>query len=368
MIRLALSFLGFATAFCAGCVVQTESVKGEKGDKGEPGGPDLAELAIAQEDIKALKQKIAVLEATMAVQASTATQLQEDVSKLDGAAYCPRLVDRNGTLRRYTPDMSSPGIIRCILGADEMVKVGSFWIDRYEASLVDEAFYTNSAVSPTTPATCDGLGSPFGSAGGAAATDNYPVTFPKNGHWSVPVYACSVAGQIPSQWITWFQAQQACAVAGKRLCRNDEWQAAASGTPDPGASNGANGACVTESTEPRTAGDGAACQSSYGAQDLIGNLQEWVADWSGTPAFDEASGLIPDYWGPDYGDDVVFNVAGAVNDTNIGGYHGRPAAWLRGGSYKLSTGGASVGAFSVSLHNAPSCSFLRVGARCCTGG
>ena len=71
--------------------------------------------------------------------------------------------------------------------------------------------------------------------------------FPASGHWTpVPgssppspgVYAVSIPGVHPSACITWFQATQACRLAGKRLLTNGEWQDAAAGTPDPGTDNG----------------------------------------------------------------------------------------------------------------------------------
>jgi hypothetical protein len=42
----------------------------------------------------------------------------------------------------------------------------------------------------------------------------------------------SVAGVLPSTCFTWLQASQACALSGKRLATNREWQDAAAGTPD----------------------------------------------------------------------------------------------------------------------------------------
>jgi hypothetical protein len=38
------------------------------------------------------------------------------------------------------------------------------------------------------------------------------------------VYALSIPGVQPSTCITWFQANQACLLSGKRLLTNREWQ------------------------------------------------------------------------------------------------------------------------------------------------
>ena len=63
----------------------------------------------------------------------------------------------------------------------------------------------------------------------------YPANFPSTGNWtpvlgsnppSPGVYAVSIPGVHPSACTTWFQANQACRLSGKRLVRNDEWQAA----------------------------------------------------------------------------------------------------------------------------------------------
>src|SRR5204863_875584 len=90
----------------------------------------------------------------------------------------------------------------------------------------------------------------------------YPSNFPADGNWtpvagsnppSPGVYAVSIPGVLPSTCISWFQAVQACAVSGKRLARNEEWQRAAASTPDPGNTPGAND-CNTYSGEPSNTG------------------------------------------------------------------------------------------------------------------
>jgi formylglycine-generating enzyme required for sulfatase activity len=83
-----------------------------------------------------------------------------------------------------------------------------------------------------------------------SCTPGYPVDFPDAGNWtpvlgssppSPGVYAVSIPGVPPSACITWFQANQACLLAGKRLLTNREWQGGAAGTPDPGTDNGDDG-------------------------------------------------------------------------------------------------------------------------------
>jgi len=141
-------------------------------------------------------------------------------------------------------------IVLCSNGRDEMVKVGDFWVDRYESSVWQNA-------------DCSGI--QYGDTDDWATVS---VGFPYHGSFTVPLYACSVTGVTPSRYLTWFQAQSACAASGKRLLTNGEWQAAVAGTEDPGG-------CVVSAGGPRATGAGT-CLSHWGVEDLIGNLWEWV--------------------------------------------------------------------------------------------
>jgi len=104
-------------------------------------------------------------------------------------------------------------------------------------------------------------------------------TFPDNGNWTEPVYAASIPGVLPTTCLTWFQAEQACRLAGKRLITNQEWQAAAAGTPDPGADDDGTTTCDTNTEAPALAGARSACVSSWGTYDMVGNVWEWVGGW-----------------------------------------------------------------------------------------
>jgi formylglycine-generating enzyme required for sulfatase activity len=239
-----------------------------------------------------------------------------------------------------------------------MVKVGDFWIDRYEASLWDSS-------------TCSGT------QYGAGTTDNYPVGFPDTGNATTPVFACSIPAVTPSRMMTWFQAEQACSAMGKRLCRNDEWQAAVAGTFDPadGVEDPGTAQCVVNPTNtgPRatdnTVVPGAVpsspnhCISRYGAEDMIGNLMEWTSDWFATGMTWQASANQESaaVWGATYGSDSTWNVNG--NTYNGTAYtNGLPAAGLRGGRWNY---GVQSGAFSVDLGYGPSHWNTNIGARCC---
>ena len=120
---------------------------------------------------------------------------------------------------------------------------------------------------------------------------------------------------------------------------------------------------------PRATGDGDTCRSSWGAEDMIGNVGEWVADWfqagMGWATGDGASALP---WPPGYGEDRVFNVNGrTVSSASFA--NGSPAAAIRGGSYADGTtaDGTNAGAFALTLYYGPSSAGYWLGARCCVG-
>ena len=246
------------------------------------------------------------------------------LAALEDADYCPRLTAKDQTRLVYVFDLSTPGVTLCttdVGGAtDEMVKVGDFWIDRYEMSECPIA----------------------GTLGSVTGNDTTSV-------------ACSTAGATPQASITWFQATAMCANAGKELCSHAQWQAAASGTPDPlTPSDGTGGTCLTNAAGARNTGLGTGCESRFGADDMVGNMSEWVANWDGLNVASQAQGLTAAY-----GSDITFDVQGASS-----GGTGFPAAALRGGSF---LSGTDAGVFYYDLGSQPSASGSSVGARCCAG-
>lgn len=215
--------------------------------------------------------------------------------------------------------------------ADIMVKVGPLCVDVYEASV---------------------WSTPTGGTQYGATADDYPCG--DNGNdctGAFAIYARSVAGVTPSSFITWFQAQQACGNAGKRLLTNAEWQMAVAGTPDPGPDNGTTD-CNSATGSVSLTGSRTACVSSRGAFDMVGNLDEWVADWvpRSTARGTWSVGVSPTA-------DVQY-LAGAATT-------GEPGALLRGGCF---ADGPDAGPLTVLGTSAPSSSLPRArvkyGFRC----
>jgi formylglycine-generating enzyme required for sulfatase activity len=105
----------------------------------------------------------------------------------------------------------------------------------------------------------------------------------------VEARACSRAGVLPWANVTHAEAAAACAAAGARLCRRDEWSAACGdGAPYPYGNAYEAAACNggAYDADPALAGDQdavlpagrlPACQRA-GAFDLSGNLKEWTDD------------------------------------------------------------------------------------------
>jgi len=225
---------------------------------------------------------------------------------------------------------------------DIMVKVGPLCVDKYEASVWLDA---------------NGTVTQYG-----AASDNYPFTFPDTGNWTTPVYAVSKAGVLPSTRVTWFQAQQACALSGKRLLTNAEWQMAAAGTPtayEPGADNGATDCNTSTAGAVANTGGRSSCVSNWNVNDMVGNVWEWVADWMQGSTSPWAPSTPSGRAGASYGADFMYGTNPAayqgIGSTNF------PAALIRGGGWSY---GTSAGVFALLAANGPAGVDSDIGFRC----
>jgi formylglycine-generating enzyme required for sulfatase activity len=269
----------------------------------------------------------------------------------------------------YVVAMEVPAIASTLRCPPDSVNVGDVCVDKYEASVwqispsnrflikqVQKGRVTLAALTAGGAVQLGCTSAPFNQVG-------YPANFPTNGNWtpvagsdpsSPGVYAVSVAGVLPSTCNTWFQANQACRLSGKRLVRNDEWQAAAQGTPDPGTDDGISDCNIGTAGGPVNSGSRANCKSSWGAFDTVGNVEERVADWAdranvaGCTDWTSQTGIA----GGDYS---CFGGSGSTAADQI------PGTLLRGGAWY---NGSITGVFSVNAVLAPSESWYFLGFRC----
>jgi hypothetical protein len=252
--------------------------------------------------------------------------------------------------RGYAKDSGTTTFVLCTKGADEVVKVGSgataFWADRYEASVWGDPQGTTGPLA----------GVPYGTF---SKGDDFPNSFPDTGQWTSKLYAVSKTGVMPSASLTWFQANEACRASGKRLPTGSEWLAAGKGTPD-----GAGCQTATTNTSPRNAGLGSGCRSTWGAEDMIGNLIEWTDEWYAGP-MTSATGVNAAPWptsgvSGSYQGDYTWGITSYAY-TGSSYVAGAPAAALRGGAWNY---GAAAGLFALFLGSAPSYWSPYFGLRC----
>jgi len=136
----------------------------------------------------------------------------------------------------------------------DMVATGSLCIDKYEASIWDAktgGAQFNPVGNPAAMLPCGAGGSDCGMGSVNA------------------VYARSEKGVMPARTVSWYQALQACANAGKRLPTMAEWRQAAAGTASQTCNRG--GTVLPSGSMP-------GCVSTAGAVDMVGNVMEWSAD------------------------------------------------------------------------------------------
>jgi formylglycine-generating enzyme required for sulfatase activity len=288
----------------------------------------------------------------------TAKKLNDNLNALAAAINapspdCPAGYAKSGAAAAFLTNS-----IVCKKGKDEVVKVGTgasaFWIDRYEAS----AWTTPDA---STGQIADNDDTAYGVAG-----------LPKNGQGS-GVFALAVANVAPARQMTWFQAVEMCAASGKQVPDGQQWIRAARGTFDPVAPNdGAlSSRCNTGAGAgaPRKTGlavgsatdKTGACVSDWGAEDMIGNVWEWTAEWfvaPGVPSYDVNAAAKN--WPTGFNQDATWNIGSNVyNGTVTVG--GLPAGSMRGGYWG---DGTSAGLFSMYIRDAPSEDGAGTGLRC----
>lgn len=181
---------------------------------------------------------------------------------------------------------------------------------------------------------------------GTAADDYEPCT--DNGqNCAGDIFAVSLPSETPSAFVSWFQAQEACANSGRRLPTSAEWQVAVSGTPDPLGDDGRTDCNVATDTGVAVTAERSACVSSRGAHDMVGNLAEWVSDWVAAPT------VCPGW--ASFSDDSMCLAGASTEQTS-------PGALVRGGAF-AAVGGRRAGPFSI-VTFPPFHSTIFIGFRC----
>lgn len=287
----------------------------------------------------------------------------------------------NGTSWQYFG--SGPGGVAGLRSCDRgttndvMVAVGSWCVDKYEASVWSAS---------------DGTGTQYFADSSTAAgnyfyadSSNRPASFNRDGSGTSPVYAVSKPDVFPARGITWYQAAVACMNSGKVLIPDSVWQMASLGTVDPATSGsgGRNGGSAADAANARcntnthgandSDGDGYwldnnnklrktnragatnqgsnACISRFGVHDMIGNLAEWT-DLSGMQAGPRITGFTQGMEGATGGAfsaDRTVNINGQVSvrdsttvlNPDVWKDHS-PAVALRGGAWFLDAAGLSA--------------------------
>lgn len=223
---------------------------------------------------------------------------------------------------------------------DVMIQVGTLCVDKYEASVW------------SAPA---GTGTRYGTT-----SADYPSSFPANGAWTTKLYAASVPTGVPSSYLTWYQAAQACAAAGKRLPTNAEWQTFAGGAVPDTRTN-----CNLNATAK--AAPGVNCESGWGIVNTTGNVAEFTADWVTGNAAAWSPGGIQTLSGT-YGNNWQTGMQRTADTSG----EGMPNVIIRGGDYThyrgtsstVVGGGSSAGPWRLWAETPPSLASAAFGFRC----
>lgn len=238
---------------------------------------------------------------------------------------------------------------------DDSVMSGTACIDKYEASvwhvppeqksLIGKLQKGSATLADLTAAGAVQLGL----APGDLATAGCPAT----GNGCLNIYAVSIPGARPAGFMTYFQAAAAARNALKRLPTNQEWQAAALGTPDGTPCNVGPDETYPSNPNavPANTGSQPGCVSDVGVFDMVGNLWEWVAEWR---AFSPGCFTLPATFGGD-----LSCVGGPTGS-------GETGAMIRGGFFGPFNlgGGTHAGVFAVRANITPSFSPGGIGFRC----
>lgn len=236
---------------------------------------------------------------------------------------------------------------------DYMIKIGNFWVDQYESSVV---FIRNDG-------SMEWIDDPDN--GGFKSSKKEEI----GSGFSTPISALAVSQKRRgTSGLTYFVSEQCAVNNGKHVIRNEQWQAAASGTLRTNATGMESGGQSWKKIEQQDI-------SRYGVVGCAGSLWEWTSSWGQYGQhYDGQPSNWYDWPGPQsysewddrfntYGDDIIINVAGrAYTKQDSARYAaGLPAALVRGGSWGDHN---RAGIFALIADGAPTYYGFEVGFRC----
>lgn len=169
----------------------------------------------------------------------------------------------------------------------------------------------------------------------------------------------SKSGVQPWRFVTREQAKAACVRAGKRLPSASEWYEAAIGTVDN------NSLCNVDNELVMQSGQNTECVSAAGAEDMIGNVWEWVND-------DIIDGQYKGRLLPDEGYVVQVDNDGVATKSDGDGddMFGNDYIWTsKTGAYGILRGGfygseEDAGLYALHGKTAPTAAGTAIGFRC----
>lgn len=197
--------------------------------------------------------------------------------------------DKDGMVLQFVPegnflmgsDLSGNPLLTVFLGA--------FWVDETE---ITNSMYSNFLNEKGNQVE-EGVNWLKTQFSGTGIQEN-------NGTWE-PVPGLE---SLPVVNVTWYGAKKYCEWSGRRLATSAEWEKSARGTEGQkypwGFQSPTSEYGVFGTDSPSSVGTHPKGASPYGAQDLFGNVWEWVSDWSGS--FDSNSSNIINPIGPKTGE------------------------------------------------------------------